>query len=51
MLHVHDHISDRKGPFVTVSEKTRHMGLFVKVKFDVWLISSTIELTRVQVSD
>ena len=32
-------------------EKTRNMGFFVKAEFYVWLISSTIELTRVQVSD
>ena len=38
-------------PFVTVSEKTRHMGFFMKVEFYVWLISSSIELTRIQVSD
>ena len=25
------------------------MGFFRKIEFDVWLISSTIELTRVQV--
>ena len=37
--------------YVTVSEKTRHIGFFVKVEFYVWLISSTIELTRIQVSD
>ena len=36
---------------VTVSEKIRHMGFFVKVEFYVWLISSNIELTRVQVSE
>ena len=32
-------------PFVTMYEKTRHMGFFVKIKFDVYLISSTLELT------
>ena len=37
--------------YVTVSEKTRHMGFFVKVEFYAWLISSIIELTRIQVSD
>ena len=37
--------------YVTVPEKTRRMGLIVKVEFYVWLISSTIELTSVQVSD
>ena len=25
------------------------MGFFLKIEFDAWLISSTIELTRVQV--
>ena len=34
---------------VTVYEKTRHMGFFVKIKFDVYLISSTLELTYLQV--
>ena len=33
---------------VTIYEKTQHMGFFVKV---VWLTSSIIELTCVQVSD
>ena len=37
--------------FVTVYEKTRHMGLFMKVEFGVWLISSIMELTRIQDSD
>ena len=36
---------------VTVRKKTWHMGFFVKVEFHVWLISSIIALTRVQVSD
>ena len=36
---------------VTVPEKTWHIGFFVKVEFYLWLISSTIELTRVLVSD
>ena len=36
---------------VTVYGKTRHMGFFVKVEFDASMISSTIELTRVQVLD
>ena len=39
---------DHAGRFidihVTASEKTRHMGYFVKIEFYVWLISSTIEL-------
>ena len=35
--------------YVTVYEKTRHMGFFVKIKFDVYLISSTLELTYLQV--
>ena len=35
--------------FVTVYEKTRHMGFFVKIKFDAYLISSTLELTYLQV--
>ena len=29
--------------------KTLRMGFFQKIEFDAWLISSTIELTRVQV--
>ena len=37
--------------YVTVYEKTRHMGFSMKIEFDAYLISSTIELTRVQVSD
>ena len=37
--------------YVTVYGKTRHMGFFVKVEFDTSMISSTIELTRVQVLD
>ena len=37
--------------YVTVYGKTRHMGFFVKVEFDASMISSTIELTRVQVLD
>ena len=37
--------------FVTVYGKTRHMGFFVKIKFDVYLISSTLELTYLQVRD
>ena len=44
------HLGAMSTLIVTVSEKTRHMGFFVKVEFYVWLISSTIELTRVQVS-
>ena len=36
---------------MTISEKTRHMGFFVKVEFYVWLIRSTLELTHVQFSD
>ena len=35
--------------YVTVYEKTRYMGFFVKIKFDVYLISSTLELTYLQV--
>ena len=35
--------------YVTVYEKTRHMGFFVKIEFDVYLISSTLELTYLQV--
>ena len=30
------------SPYVTVYEKTRHMGFFVKIEFDVWLISSIV---------
>ena len=37
--------------YVTVYEKTRHMGFSMKIEFDAYLISSTIELTHVQVSD
>ena len=37
--------------FVTVYGKTRHMGFFVKVEFEASMISSTIELTRLQVLD
>ena len=39
------------GKYVTVYGKTRHMGFFVKVEFDASMISSTLELTRVQVLD
>ena len=35
--------------FVTGFGKTLRMGFFQKIEFDAWLISSTIELTRVQV--
>ena len=35
--------------YVTVYGKTRHMGFFVKIKLDVYLISSTLELTYLQV--
>ena len=34
---------------VTRFGKTLRMGFFLKIEFDAWLISSTIELTRVQV--
>ena len=34
---------------MTIYEKTRHMVFFVKIKFDVYLISSTLELTYLQV--
>ena len=34
---------------VTVYGKTRHIGISVKIKFDVSLISSTLELTHLQV--
>ena len=37
------------GVYVTGFGKTLCMGFFLKIEFDVWLISSTIELTRVQV--
>ena len=36
---------------MTVYEKTRHMGFFEKFEFDAPLISSTLELPRVQVLD
>ena len=35
--------------YVTVYGKTRRMGFFVKIKFDVYLISSSLELTYLQV--
>ena len=35
--------------YVTGFEKTLLMGFFVKVEFDASLISSTIELTHLQV--
>ena len=35
--------------YVTGFEKTLRIGFFMKIKFDVWLISSTIELTHVQI--
>ena len=37
--------------YVTGFDKTLHMGFFVKIEFDVYLISSTIELTIYQVWD
>jgi hypothetical protein len=37
--------------YVTVYEKTRHMGFFEKFEFDASLISPTLGLTRVQVLD
>ena len=37
--------------YVTVYGKTRHMGFSIKIEFDVYLISSTIELTHFHVSD
>ena len=37
--------------YVTVYGKTGHTGFFVKIEFDASMISSTIELTRVQVLD
>ena len=35
--------------YVTGFGKTLCMGFFLKIEFDVWLISSTIELTRIHV--
>ena len=35
--------------YVTGFGKTLRMGFFQKVEFDVWLISSSIELTHIQV--
>ena len=35
--------------YVTGFGKTLHLGFFLKTEFDVRLISSTIELTRVQI--
>ena len=35
--------------YVTGFGKTLRMGFFQKIEFDAWLISSTIELMRVQV--
>ena len=37
--------------YVTGSEKTLLMGFFVKIEFDVYLISSTLELIHLQVLD
>ena len=37
--------------YVTVYGKIQHIGFSMKIEFDADLISSTIELTRVQVSD
>ena len=34
--------------FVTVFYKTRHIGFFMKMEFDVSLISSTLELTHLR---
>ena len=35
--------------YVTGFGKTLRMGFFQKIEFDAWLISSSIEITRVQV--
>ena len=35
--------------YVTGFVKTLRMGFFQKIEFDAWLISSTIELTGIQV--
>ena len=45
-----DHLKNIFLVYVTIYEKTWPMGFFVKVEFDVWLISSTIEVTHAQVS-
>ena len=42
---------DGKLLYAAVYGKTRHMGFSIKIEFDAYLISSIIELTRVQVSD
>ena len=48
-MHVCRVIRGKLSIYVTVYGKTRHMGLFVKIEFDVSLISSTLELTHLQV--
>ena len=46
----HSHHPEKShNMYVTGFGKTLRMGFFLKIEFDVWLISSTIELTRVQV--
>ena len=48
---VHECVCVSLYQYVTIYGKTPHMGFFVKVEFDVSMISSTIELTRVQILD
>ena len=48
---IHALLGVPRPQYVTVYGKTRHMGFFVKVEFDASMISSTIELTCVQVLD
>ena len=42
-------IEQTNSAYVTGFGKTLRMGFFLKIEFDARLISSTIELTRVQV--
>ena len=42
-------VSERSCIYVTGFGKTLRVGFFQKIEFDAWLISSTIELTHVQV--
>ena len=42
-------VNMKKHAYVTGFGKTLHNGFFQKNEFDAWLISSTIQLIRVQV--
>ena len=49
-LHCHNSLAINESLiYVTGFGKTLCMGFFQKIEFDAWLISSTIELTHVQV--